>query len=114
MSDSEFVTITTTYNDPAWIEKFAQEIVGDRLAACVNILPMGQSVYRWEDNVETEPEGVALIHTTRQAAAALIQRLTQRHPYDEPQVLETATVAPTPGYAAWMTATVTELPHDDQ
>ncbi len=102
MSDNEFVTITTTYNDPHWMRTFARDIIGDRLAACVNILPVGESVYAWEGAVETAREGVALIHTTRTRAPELVERLKVDHPYDEPQILEAPVAAPTVGYARWL------------
>ncbi len=66
--------------------EFAEVLISERLAACVNVLPI-TSVYRWEGKVENEPEETMLIKTAVEKVAALSERLLALHPYELPEIL---------------------------
>ncbi len=51
--------------------RLARELLERRLAACVNILPAMQSVFRWEGEIQTATERLLLIKTTEECFAAL-------------------------------------------
>lgn len=65
----------------------AQLLVEERLAACVNLVPGVQSVYRWKGAVTREEEVLAVIKTTADRFAALKVRLIELHSYDCPEVI---------------------------
>ena len=67
--------------------ELARKLVEDGLAACVNILPGCRSVYRWEGKICDEPESLLLIKSARQPTSDVIQEITNRHPYDCPEVI---------------------------
>ena len=62
---TDFVIVITTLPAEADIETFAAQLVEERLAACVNILPAMRSVYRWKSAVERADERQLVIKTTR-------------------------------------------------
>ena len=82
-------------------EAFARGLVEDGLAACVNLVPV-TSVYRWEGAIESDPEVLLLVKTSRERLAAIEEALRDRHPYDVPEcvALEPAHVQRT--YLAWL------------
>jgi periplasmic divalent cation tolerance protein len=65
----------------------AQTLVGERLAACVNLIPTVRSIYAWQGKLCDEPEQLAIIKTTADGFAALRERLVALHPYDVPEVI---------------------------
>jgi periplasmic divalent cation tolerance protein len=86
------------------VQALADAVLSERLAACVNVIPVVESAYEWKGRFEREPEATMLIKTTRERVAALTARLRALHPYEIPEVLSLAS-EPSEGnadYAAWV------------
>jgi len=84
----------------------ARELVESRLAACVNILPGVESIYRWENRVTQDGEQLLLIKTTDERLAELQQALLGRHPYELPELVVMRPEQVEERYAAWIAASV--------
>ena len=98
------VLVLSTAPDAATAQSLAATLVEERLAACVNIIPGVQSVYRWQGAVEHAAELILLIKTTQSSYAALETRLRQVHPYELPEILVLPDPAGLPAYLAWIAA----------
>ena len=101
-SPSSFVIVLSTFpadRDPAAL---ARTLVEERLAACVNVLPPMQSIYRWEGKVEQASEHQLIIKTTSARVAALTQRLGDLHPYDVPELLVLTISDGAESYLRWL------------
>jgi periplasmic divalent cation tolerance protein len=84
----------------------ARTLVAEGLAACVNVLPVMTSVYRWRGAVEQEREQQLVIKTGLDRVEALQVRLRGLHPYELPEfVILPAGASGT--YAAWVAESVT-------
>jgi periplasmic divalent cation tolerance protein len=92
------VLVLTTIGGDADATAIARTLVGERLAACVNVLPTMTSVYRWKGSVEEDREQQLLMKTTPDRVAALEARLRELHPYELPEFL----VVPASGSAAYL------------
>jgi periplasmic divalent cation tolerance protein len=79
--------VLTTFPADADADALARTLVGERLAACVNILPPMRSIYRWQGAVEEASERQLIIKTAASRVAALKRRLADLHPYDVPEIL---------------------------
>ncbi|TKS52913.1 divalent cation tolerance protein CutA [Luteimonas yindakuii] len=97
----------STCPDRATADRIAEALVGERLAACVSLLPGAQSVYRWEGRVERGEEVQLLIKTTHDAFAALRERLCALHPYEVPELIACEAVDGLPAYLDWIAAETT-------
>jgi periplasmic divalent cation tolerance protein len=62
-------------------------LVGQRVAACVNILTPCRSVYRWKDEVQHDEEHPLLIKTTAERYPALEAAIRANHPYELPEII---------------------------
>jgi periplasmic divalent cation tolerance protein len=78
------VTLYAVFADAAEAERIGHQMIEERLAACVNILPPCRSIYRWEGAVETASEVPTLFKTTLDTADRLIERITELHSYANP------------------------------
>lgn len=100
---SDFVLVLTTVpTDLEGALAFARTLVAERLAACVNVLAEMRSVYRWEGQVEDEPERQILVKTTRERLEALWARVQQLHSYEVPEFLVVPIVDGSAAYLRWV------------
>ena len=100
--DPEYVVVLVTLPADADAPAFARALVDARLAACVNLLPAMESVYRWEGRVETGTERQAFIKTARERLPALWDRVKQLHPYLVPEFLVLPIVDGSEAYLRWI------------
>jgi periplasmic divalent cation tolerance protein len=102
MNETDYVVVMTTLPADADAATFAQTLVETRLAACVNLLAAMDSVYRWEGNVEQEPERQVVIKTSRARLAALWERVRELHPYEVPEFIVLPIVDGNDAYLRWV------------
>ncbi|HSK10804.1 MAG TPA: divalent-cation tolerance protein CutA [Vicinamibacterales bacterium] len=96
------VLVLTTWPAASDPGPFATTLVAERLAACVNLLPEMESVYRWQGAVERERERQVLIKTTADRLEALGARLTELHPYQVPELLVLPVSTGSEPYLGWV------------
>lgn len=65
----------------------AQQMLQARAAACVTLLPNGESHYWWQGQIESAQEVVLLIKTSAAAVESLKDLLREHHPYDTPELI---------------------------
>ena len=86
--------------------EIANALVEECLAACVNILPGVQSVYRWEGKLESAPEYLLLIKTRREVFDTLRERVCKLHQYELPEIIAVPIEAGLQPYLNWITESV--------
>lgn len=96
------VIVLTTLPAAADAEAFARALVGERLAACVNLLPPMHSIYRWQGAVQSEAERQLVMKTWRDRLPALELRLKALHPYEVPELLVVETAGGSAAYLEWL------------
>ena len=88
-------------------ETLAEALVGERLAACVSLLPAMRSIYRWQGAIARDSEMLCLMKTTAGQFERLRARVVELHPYQLPEVIALPIVAGHAPYLAWIAASVT-------
>ena len=99
--------VFTNLPDRAAAERLADQLVGQRLAACVNILAPCRSVYRWKGAVQHDEEHPMLIKTTAERYAELENALRAGHPYELPEIIAVPVGKGLPAYLDWVAAETT-------
>ena len=94
--------ILTTCGSLEEARSIAHALVERQLAACVNIIPQIESVYRWKDEVETATECLLLIKTTEGVVDRTREALTELHSYEIPECIEIAIEAGNAAYLEWI------------
>jgi periplasmic divalent cation tolerance protein len=82
--------------------RIANALIEDRAAACVNILPAVQSVYRWQEKIETAQEILLLVKTTQERFAAVERKIVELHSYDTPEIIALPVTEGLKKYLAWL------------
>jgi periplasmic divalent cation tolerance protein len=85
MTDKRIVLCTAGSEDEA--RKIAHHLVEHRLAACVNIIPQIESVYRWQGKIESSREWLLLIKTSGQHFPAVRDAIRELHSYELPECI---------------------------
>ncbi|TVQ12304.1 MAG: divalent-cation tolerance protein CutA [Leptolyngbya sp. DLM2.Bin27] len=101
--------VLITASSEAEADRLARHLVDQRLAACVSITPI-KSVYRWQGEVNVEPEWQLTVKTDLGRFDAIAQAITQLHSYAVPEIIALPIVAGLPDYLTWLQAQVQELP----
>jgi periplasmic divalent cation tolerance protein len=96
------VVVFSTFPTPEQASVVARTLVGEKLAACVNIVQGVQSIYRWKGEVQDDREALAVIKTTESQLPALIARLIALHPYELPEAIAVPVVGGHAPYLAWV------------
>lgn len=100
MTDKRLVLTTCGSLEEA--RTIAHALVEGQLAACVNIAPQIESVYRWQGEIETATEWLLVIKTTADAFDRLCEALTKLHSYELPECIEISIENGGSSYLEWI------------
>lgn len=82
-------------------ETLARSLIGERLAACVQVEGPLSSFYRWQGREESGSEFRLMVKFPAAKAEVLAQWLQRNHPYATPQWLTVTCSGGLPAYLAW-------------
>ena len=95
--------VLTTCPNETVAENIAQQLVTEKLAACVNIIPNITSIYSWQGEIHCDNEVQLLIKTDEKTFATLNERINQLHPYDVVEVIALNIQQGDQHYLNWIT-----------
>ena len=95
------VIIVSTYPNKKSLNKISNQVVKDKLAACVNISKIS-SVYSWQGKIENAPEYLAFFKTTQKNKRKLKEKIKKTHPYDVPEIAELSVNSINQSYLKWL------------
>ena len=84
--------------------KIGLKLVGERLAACVNIIPAVESLFFWKGKTCREREALMVVKTTAGRFEKMMRRVQQMHPYTVPEIIALPIVKGSADYLKWMGA----------
>jgi periplasmic divalent cation tolerance protein len=99
---SEPIVVLVTAANRAEAGRIAEMLVSSRLAACVQMLPEMESVYRWKGEVEQAREILLLAKTTREKFEELDRAVREIHSYDTPEIVALPIIAASRPYLDWL------------
>jgi periplasmic divalent cation tolerance protein len=99
MSDGCVVLTTTANREEA--RALARGLVQNRLAACVQRLPMA-SVYEWDGAIDEAEETLLLIKTTVASYDAVEAWILAHHAYQVPEILMLPAARGSAAYLEWL------------
>jgi periplasmic divalent cation tolerance protein len=106
----DVVLVLTTLGADINAVQLATTLVEERLAACVNVLPEMDSVFRWQGAVERDSERQLVIKTTRGQVLAVQACIAELHSYELPEFMVLAVADGSTAYLGWVQDQVTSKP----
>ncbi|PYJ09105.1 MAG: divalent-cation tolerance protein CutA [Verrucomicrobia bacterium] len=103
----DLLLVWSTFPDVETARRIARQLVTENLAACANIVPAVDSIYRWEGKIESAQEALAFFKTTATSYPAFQDRLKALHPYDVPEMICLRIADGLPEYLRWVSANCT-------
>jgi periplasmic divalent cation tolerance protein len=86
--------------------RLSRMLVGEKLAACVNVVPGITSVYRWQGRVEEDGEELLIVKTTEDRISGALEAVSRDHPYDVPEGLVLTVERGLEAYLEWVQESV--------
>lgn len=106
MSGDDPIVVFLTAGNGEEATRLADLLIGAQLAACVQILPEMESVFRWQGEVARETEVLMIVKTTAEKFADLEREVRVLHSYETPEIVAVPIVAGSQPYLEWLTASV--------
>jgi periplasmic divalent cation tolerance protein len=96
------ILVLSTADSVALAQKIASALVEASEAACVNIVPGIQSIYRWQGKICNEGEILLIIKSTAELFDAINSTIHRLHTYEVPEVIAIPIAAGDPAYLKWI------------
>jgi periplasmic divalent cation tolerance protein len=92
----------STFPDRETARRISNQIVTEKFAACANILPGIESIYRWEEKIETTNETLVFFKLSEDRHSAFQEKLRSLHPYEVPEIIFVPVSNGLPDYVRWV------------
>lgn len=102
MAKDQYLLILTTFPDIEAARQIGTLLIELQIAACVNLLPASQSIYRWKGKIENKTEVPVFIKTTANNYAGVESRIREAHPDQVPEIIAMPIGHGSPDYLAWI------------
>jgi periplasmic divalent cation tolerance protein len=101
MSDKVFLALST-FPDHETAQRIANQLVTEKFAACANILPAVESIYRWKEKIESGNETLVFFKVSEDRQSAFQEKLSALHPYEVPEIIFVPISSGLPEYLRWV------------
>ena len=101
-AEPQFLQVQTTTDSRAEAIELGNAAVAARLAACAQVTGPIASMYWWEETIERSEEWLIFLKLPADRFDELAEFLTERHSYDEPEIVATPIVAGSAAYLGWV------------
>ena len=100
MTDCSVILVTAGSREEG--ERIAEALVGEQLAACVNVIGPVHSIYRWDNAIQRDDEWLLIIKAPTTHFEALAARVRALHSYQTPEVIALPITAGSDAYLEWL------------
>lgn len=92
----------STFPDAETARRTANKLVTEKFAACANILPSVESIYRWKEKIETGHETLVFFKLSEDQQETFQKKLRSVHPYEVPEIIFVQVAGGLPDYLRWI------------
>ncbi len=107
-----YAVILTTVDSQDAAERIADEVLKNRLAACVQVIGPIRSKYWWKGSIESSEEYLILIKSRKNLYKEVEDLIREIHPYEIPEIIALPVEEGLEDYLKWMSTTLREGEED--
>lgn len=101
--NTDYMLVITTAPSHEIAQELAHELVHQKVAACVNIIPGINSIYTWKGDICSDQEKILLIKTKQDLVSdGVIPIIKSIHPYDVPEIIGIPVIFGSQEYLNWI------------
>ena len=97
--------VMVSCEDVAQAERIGRELLKDKLAACVQIVPQVSSFYLWppqKQHINIAEESILVIKTLESKWSALEKKIQTLHTYENPEIIALPVTHVNANYLNWL------------
>jgi periplasmic divalent cation tolerance protein len=98
----KIILALSTFPDAESARRISNELVVGKFAACANILPGVESIYRWNEKIESGNETLVLFKLSEDRQSAFQEKMRSLHPYEVPEIIFVPVSSGLPEYLRWV------------
>lgn len=102
MPNNDYIMVLSTCNSSQVASSLAEELVNNKLAACVNIVDKVESVYQWQGKITRDKEFLLIIKTQKLLFSQVEQTIQKVHDYELPEIIAVPIEAGEKNYLNWI------------
>ena len=102
MKKTDRIIVLITAGSEEEARKIAGSLVEEKKAACVNIVPGVDSLFRWEDRLDSARESLLLVKTKASLFPEIVELVKRTHSYEVPEILALPIIAGSEDYLKWL------------
>ena len=87
LNSNTLLVVVTTLPNAGAAKEMAYSLVEKKLAACVQLMGVIQSIYTWEGKICEEQEVLLSAKTTDSKWSEILLFIQSTHPYDLPEIM---------------------------
>ncbi len=107
------IAVITTVGTEQEANELAEELLGRRLAACVNIVSGVRSIYRWQGRICKDSEYLLVIKSMEEEVDEISATIKKLHSYELPEVLAIPIQHADERFLGWIAECVDKSPIED-
>jgi periplasmic divalent cation tolerance protein len=101
MADKILLALST-FPDRETAQRISNQLVTEKFAACANVLPAVESIYRWREKLESGSETLVFFKVSEDRQSAFQDKLRSVHPYEVPEIIFVPVASGLPEYLRWV------------
>ena len=102
MKKTDRIVVLITASSEEEAHKIAELLVNEKKAACVNILPGVDSLFWWEDKLESARESLLLVKTKASLFPEIVELVKRTHSYEVPEIIALPIISGNEDYVKWL------------
>ena len=102
MEEPSFIVLFITTDSAEEARKIAEVLIEQKKAACVNIVPGVESVFRWEGKVDSARENLLVVKTKASLLDEVVKLVKKVHSYDVPEIIALPIIGGNKDYLDWI------------
>jgi periplasmic divalent cation tolerance protein len=101
MAEKILLTLST-FPDAEIARRISTQLITEKFAACANVLPGVESIYRWKEKIESGNETLVFFKVSEERQQAFQDKLRSLHPYEVPEIISCNIDSGLPEYLRWV------------